>query len=165
MDNIGDWLYIVLLVIAGVSGLFGSGNKKKRPSRVPSEPESAYDPDYTYEADNTYEPQPEKRPAKSFREVVEEIASEKPASSFPSSLGRTSPVFSDAGKRSYRQTPPPPPPFLKGENAFSRQSAGSSDILGSSDEDNEGNAPDISFSDRDELKRAILISEILNRKY
>lgn len=165
MDNIGDWLYIVLLVIAGVSGLFGSGNKKKRSSTVLGEPDSAYEPDYTYEADNAYEPQPDKRPSKSFREVVEEIASEKPASSFPSSSGRTSPLFSDAGKRSYRQTPPPPPPFLKGENAFSRQPVGSSPFVGSSVEEETGNAPDISFNDRDELKRAILISEILNRKY
>lgn len=165
MDNIGDWLYIVLLVIAGVSGLFGSGKKKKRPSTVLGEPESEYEPDYTYEADNAYEPQPAKRPSKSFREVVEEIASEKQASSFPSSSGRTSPLFSDAGKRSYRQTPPPPSPFLKGENAFSRQPAASSSSSILPAEEETGNAPDISFQDRDELKRAILISEILNRKY
>ena len=34
MDNLGDWLYIVFLIIAAVSGLLGSGKKKKRPSEV-----------------------------------------------------------------------------------------------------------------------------------
>lgn len=29
MDNAGDWLYIVFLIIAGISSLFGSKNKKK----------------------------------------------------------------------------------------------------------------------------------------
>lgn len=28
MDNAGDWLYIVFLIIAGISSLFGSKNKK-----------------------------------------------------------------------------------------------------------------------------------------
>lgn len=29
MDNVGDWLYIVFLIIAAVSGLFSSKDKKK----------------------------------------------------------------------------------------------------------------------------------------
>ena len=34
MDNAGDWLYIVFLIIAGISSLFGSKNKKKRPKQI-----------------------------------------------------------------------------------------------------------------------------------
>ena len=33
MDNVGDWLYIVFLIIAAVSGLFSSKDKKKKKSR------------------------------------------------------------------------------------------------------------------------------------
>ena len=33
MDNVGDWLYIVFLVIAGISSLLGSKDKKKKKSR------------------------------------------------------------------------------------------------------------------------------------
>ena len=32
MDNVGDWLYIVFLIIAAVSGLFSSKDKKKKKS-------------------------------------------------------------------------------------------------------------------------------------
>jgi len=31
MDSIGDWLYVIILIIAGISSLFGSLGKKKRP--------------------------------------------------------------------------------------------------------------------------------------
>ena len=38
MDNVGDWLYIVFLIVAGVSGLFNAKNKKKqvKPVQQPS---------------------------------------------------------------------------------------------------------------------------------
>ena len=46
MDNVGDWLYIVFLIVAGVSGLFNAKNKKKQvkpvqqPSKeIPGQPE------------------------------------------------------------------------------------------------------------------------------
>ena len=38
MDNAGDWLYIVFLIIAGISSLFGSKNKKKRPKQILGHP-------------------------------------------------------------------------------------------------------------------------------
>ena len=42
MDNLGDWIYIVFLIVAAVSGLFSSKNKKKRPTQVLGQPE--YEP-------------------------------------------------------------------------------------------------------------------------
>ena len=39
MDNAGDWLYIVFLIIAGISSLFGSKNKKKRPKQILGQPD------------------------------------------------------------------------------------------------------------------------------
>jgi hypothetical protein len=44
MDQLGDWVYIILMVVVGVSSLFGSINKKKReqqtqmPLPEPAEP-------------------------------------------------------------------------------------------------------------------------------
>ena len=43
MDELGDWIYIILMVVVGISSLFSSINKKKRqqqtqmPSPVPPE--------------------------------------------------------------------------------------------------------------------------------
>ena len=34
MDNVGDWLYIVFLIIAAVSGLFSSKDKKKKSRQI-----------------------------------------------------------------------------------------------------------------------------------
>lgn len=42
MDNLGDWIYIVFLIVAAVSGLFSSKNKKKHPTQVLGQPE--YEP-------------------------------------------------------------------------------------------------------------------------
>ena len=39
MDNAGDWLYIVFLIIAGISSLFSSKNKKKRPKQILGQPD------------------------------------------------------------------------------------------------------------------------------
>ncbi len=38
MDNVGDWIYIVFLIVAAISGLFSSKNKKKRPTQVLGQP-------------------------------------------------------------------------------------------------------------------------------
>lgn len=35
MDNVGDWIYIVFLIVAAISGLFSSKNKKKAPDTSP----------------------------------------------------------------------------------------------------------------------------------
>ena len=45
MDNLGDWLYIVFLIVAAVSGLFGSGKKKKRQTEVLGRPDSEIEPE------------------------------------------------------------------------------------------------------------------------
>lgn len=149
MDNIGDWLYIVLLVIAGVSGLFNSGKKKKRAAAFPepSDNEPVYEPIY----EPVYEPEPQE--SKSFRELVEEMTASP------------EPLFSTPEKKTGRRSTPPPPPFLTAENTISSPQTTLSPTRSLLGEEETGSGPDISFSDRDELKRAIIISEILNRKY
>ena len=39
MDNVGDWLYIVFLIIAAVSGLFSSKDKKKSRPDILGQPD------------------------------------------------------------------------------------------------------------------------------
>ncbi|GHT43641.1 hypothetical protein FACS189438_1240 [Bacteroidia bacterium] len=34
MDNLGDWLYVIVAIIAGISGIVSSARKKKRPAEV-----------------------------------------------------------------------------------------------------------------------------------
>lgn len=60
MDNVGDWIYIVFLIVAAISGLFSSKNKKKRPTQVLGQP--GHD---TYPEENTSS-------GKGFWEILEE---------------------------------------------------------------------------------------------
>lgn len=66
MDNAGDWLYIVFLIIAGISSLFGSKNKKKRPKQILGQP----DREIVTNEDNV--------PDKGFWEILEEMQNPKP---------------------------------------------------------------------------------------
>lgn len=65
MESLSDWLYIILLVIAGVSGIVSSGKKKKRSAPMPSEPEEELFPEE------------EKPEGKSFWDIWEDIHQEK----------------------------------------------------------------------------------------
>ncbi len=129
MDNLGDWLYIVLLIAAGISGLLSSGKKKKRSAQMPTHPEA--------------EPYTEEKPheTKSFWDVLDEVQKEqyRPQQQKP----KPQPVKQKVEKVS---TPKPKNRIIEQEeDAF----AISSD----------------SFHDTEELKKAIIYSEILNRKY
>jgi hypothetical protein len=48
MDNLNDWLYIVLLVIAVISGLLKSVKKNKQPEEILRQPEPDLDEDQEY---------------------------------------------------------------------------------------------------------------------
>lgn len=153
MDNIGDWLYIVLLVVAGISGLFGSGKKKSRPTTILGQPDG-----------DEYESEPERHESKSFRQLLDEMASEKPVSAYPYETPAP-PLFSGTEKKTAQRQTPPPPSFLKGKNSISSRTSAFPPPVNLLVEEEIGTTPDISFSDREELKRAIILSEILNRKY
>lgn len=137
MENLGDWLYIILLVIAGISGLLSSGRKKKQqqqaaPRRV--------DPEPYYEEEQTPQ-QP-----KSFWDILEEVQNEG-GSVFP-----VEPVKQP-------QTPKPsnlPKPPKSHYVPIKEQKL---------EEDDPFFIPSGSFHDTEELKKAIIYTEILNRKY
>ena len=94
MDNLGDWLYIVFLIVAAVSGLFGSGKKKKRQTEVLGRP------------DSEIEPETQKPAQKSFWEMLEEMQEEKPkAKPMPTPQPATRPVIKSKEKQPQASTP------------------------------------------------------------
>jgi hypothetical protein len=135
MDNLGDWLYIVLLVIAGISGLLGAGKKKKRPEEVDGRPEYDSEPEVEYEDYWEETPFPP-------REYVPEKPKETPKQSAYVPL------------------------FVEGERIMT--DAAVSSFAEDVEEEYAEYLPRIAegaFRDADELKKAVIYAEILNRKY
>lgn len=148
MDNLGDWLYIVLLVIAGVSSFLGSGKKKKRPAMPPV----ASDADFT-EEESTHS-------SGGLWDLFEEQPPQPPQQP------TVPPVVSRKKKK--KKTHPSPAvtsPFLTGEGKYSDRIAAHPSVRLESVEEEPGLMPDNVFSDMTELRRAIICAEILNRKY
>ena len=141
MDNAGDWLYIVFLIIAGISSLFGSKNKKKRPKQILGQP----DREIVTNEDNV--------PDKGFWEILEEMQNPKPVKQ---------PV--PTPKRKKKQQVAAPSPFLAAEKVTDKQSpAGDRLVVPSTEE--EIPLTDIEFDNAAELRKAVIYTEILNRKY
>ena len=142
MDNAGDWLYIVFLIIAGISSLFGSNNKKKRPKQILGQP----DREIVTNEDNV--------PDKGFWEILEEMQNPKPAKQ---------PVPTPKRKKKQQQVADPSP-FLAAEKVTDKQSpAGNRLVVPSTEE--EIPLTDIEFYNAAELRKAVIYTEILNRKY
>jgi hypothetical protein len=113
MDNLDNWLYIVLMVIAGISGLLSSGKKKKRPEEILKQPEM------------------NKTPENHDWETISPLKK---------------PVYT--------------PLFKEGERNIVHQQTEEKPI-----QENRITVSEENFRDMDELKKAIIYSEILNRKY
>ena len=142
MDNAGDWLYIVFLIIAGISSLFGSKNKKKRPKQILGQP----DREIVTNEDNV--------PDKGFWEILEEMQNPKPAKQ---------PVSTPKRKKKQQQVADPSP-FLAAEKVTDKQSpAGNRLVVPPAKE--ESPLTDIEFDNAAELRKAVIYTEILNRKY
>lgn len=142
MDNAGDWLYIVFLIIAGISSLFGSKNKKKRPKQILGQP----DREIVTNEDNV--------PDKGLWEILEEMQNPKPAKQ---------PVPTPKRKKKQQQVAAPSP-FLAAEKVTDKQSpAGNRLVVPSTEE--EIPLTDIEFDNAAELRKAVIYTEILNRKY
>lgn len=142
MDNAGDWLYIVVLIIAGISSLFGSKNKKKRPKQILGQP----DREIVTNEDNV--------PDKGFWEILEEMQNPKPVKQ---------PVPTPKRKKKQQQVAAPSP-FLAAEKTAGRQSfAGNRLVVPPAKE--ESPLTDIEFDNAAELRKAVIYTEILNRKY
>ena len=64
-ENIGDWLYILFLAIAGISSMFSSKKKKKQPKQILGQP------------DRKIVAEEESVPDKGFWEALEEMQNPK----------------------------------------------------------------------------------------
>lgn len=176
MDNLGDWLYIVLLVIAGASSLLTSGKKKKR-SSTPSVP-----------TQGDFIPDEEPHASGSFWDVFDEQPAEAshPSQPHPQPFSLTpvpdrkhpqihkkTSLFSelqknDSQKKKQKESmrsSSVSSPFLTGESHFSNHIPNQSPIRIQSVEEESGIMPENTFSDVTEIRRAIICAEILNRKY
>ena len=141
MDNIGDWLYIVFLIIAGISGIISSAKKKKRSAEMPQPSVN----------DTFPEEQPEEK--KSFWDILQEMQQEDTE---PEVIIQEEKVL----QKKYK-TPPPIPFFTERENVVSSIKKEATIPLPIKEE----NIQDSSFQNMEELRKAIIYTEILNRKY
>ena len=141
MDNVGDWIYIVFLIVAAISGLFSSKNKKKRPTQALGQP--GHD---TYPEENTSS-------GKGFWEILEEATTpQKPEAP-------TAPIHKKKKKT------PASKPFLSTEQEIQKSKVSSSQPMNFPIEEEHSMLEDIEFNNAEELRKAVIYSEILNRKY
>lgn len=134
MDNVGDWLYIVFLIIAAVSGLFSSKDKKKKKSR----------PDILGQPDREIVPNDQPTEGKGFWEILEDMQKE-----------------TQKPKPAPRQKQVKP----KVEKNIPNHITTRPSVRMSAIEEEPGLMPEDTFRDIEELKKAIICAEILNRKY
>lgn len=141
MDNLGDWIYIVFLIVAAVSGLFSSKKNKKRPAEVLRQP------------GNDMMPEEEATSEKGFWEILEEVKNTQPRKQVP------------APKRKKTIEKPTQNPFLTAENEIQKSKAVSSRPVNFPTEEDSNLLEEIEFNNLEELRKAVIYSEILNRKY
>ena len=134
MDSIGDWLYIVFLVIAGISSMFNAAKKKKEGQNAPQE-------------EQIPQPRPEKRQSRRTKRAAR-----------PMPAQQTNPVYT---AEPILTTTPTPNPFLTAEQEIPEHLT--TEPTSSVVEEPETNAIQ-PFTDREELRKAILYAEILQRK-
>jgi len=130
MENLGDWLYIILLIVAGVGSLLNSVKKKKQSQPAPGQ-------------------------ATSIPKYEGEMPEEEPGSFWD--------IFDDTPKEQPRPQQEPKPIIQPRTHSRPLKAPVYTFEIDKSTED-----PFISpesFHDTEELKKAIIYSEILNRKY
>ena len=134
MDSIGDWLYIVFLVIAGISSMLNAAKKKKEEQNAPQE-------------EQVPQPRMEKRQARRTKRSARPMPSQQPIPVYAAEPDHTA--------------SPTANPFLTAEQEIPEHLAAKT-TTSTVEEPEISTLP--SFSDREELRKAILYAEILQRK-
>lgn len=148
MDNAGDWLYIVFLIVAGLTSLLGS-KKKKKQTEVLGQPGK----DIVVES--------EQQPQKGFWEILQDMQEEQKEP--PRPVEKTIPSSPKKNKQKQPKKAAPSP-FLTAESAFNKPTSANS-IADMSMPEEENILADIAFDNAAELRKAVIYTEILNRKY
>jgi hypothetical protein len=134
MDNLGDWLYIIILAIAGISGLLSSGRKKKQTEERQRYP----DVDGNMTEYSTWATTPETT-------QIPQPVKMAPRQKIPKTQ-----LVSDSLLKGREKTIA----SIYSEQITEKDLPESHMVISGDD-----------FQDIDELKKAIIYSEILNRKY
>ncbi|MDR1161809.1 MAG: hypothetical protein LBK45_05665 [Tannerellaceae bacterium] len=158
MDNLGDWLYIVILIAVGISSLFSSAKKKKQAGQAPQQPM----PETENKGSNAPKP-------KSFWELLEEMQSGGQAQEEAPKPQPRPVVVTEKKKKTQEKKKPAtssiPAYRSEGISAFGEMPASQPlDLINLSEEEAFA-LPADSFRSVDELKKAIVYAEILHRKY
>ena len=130
MDNAGDWLYIVFLIIAGISSLFGSKNKKKRPKQILGQP------------DREIVPNDQPTEGKGFWEILEDMQKETQK---PKPAPRQKQVKSKVEKPQVVTSSPASSPFLSAEKNIPNHIATQPSVRMSAIEEEPGLMPEDTF--------------------
>lgn len=139
MDNIGDWLYIIFLIIAAISGMRSSdkNKKKKQGQKEVIRPKRA-----------------KKRP------VSQEEALDEPETT--QVIPQAEPVLSSVNSTIV----PEPFVFEEGKRVVEDDGLAKGAVLNVAETPQKQQTTTYNpLSDPDELKKAIIYAEILNRKY
>lgn len=141
MDNIGDWLYLVFIIIAAVSSIFSTGKKKNQSKEILGQP---------------------------GRDI---IISDRPSKKKVSRIEVVSKKEQKQNKkpqvRASQPAHPQPTPFLREDyvpNLYDRPI----EVTVSTEmerEPEETGTPAFELNSADDLKKAVIYTEILNRKY
>lgn len=145
MDNLNDWLYVIFLVIAAVSGLFSGKKKKKEDIEVLGQP------------GRKIVPEEKQASEKGFWEILQEMQKETP-----------SPMEAPKKKKQKKQQPvaaPTTSPFLTAESSIPNSIAKQAPMSAFAIQEEKSILDECDFHDITELKKAIVYSEIFNRKY
>jgi len=143
MENLGDWLYFIIIVVIGIGSMFSSAKKKKR------------------------EEQDKQQPAPPPDIVTSETASDRDFWDILTKNEETFPpvvkTYSKTKRKSVNQTPQP---FLTAESEIEK--AIRKQNPESAFKEEEEIPPIVSasdFHDPDTIRKAVIYTEILNRKY
>lgn len=145
MDNLGDWIYIVFLIVAAVSGLFSSKGKKKRPTQVLGQPGHETVTEENIPSD------------RGFWEIFDEPTNPNPQQPVRQKYSQP--------KKSKKTEKRSPSPFLTAEQEIQKSKVRSLQPMNLHAEEEPSLLQDIEFNNTEELRKAVIYSEILNRKY
>ena len=132
MDELGNWIYIILMVVVGISSLYSSMNKKRRQQQVEiPEPEMSETPYQELPVPAPFPAPASMKKVRPTRSPVTEHFRHQPLSSL-----MTFPLAESSEQTAISQTP---------------------------DDDFISN-DDLDLTNADSLRKAIIYSEIINRK-
>lgn len=137
VENIGDWLYFLFIIIAGISSMFSSKKKKKG-----VKPETPAETEMMPEENSD-------QPEKGFWEILQEMQKQ------------ASPTNPQPQKTPINKSP-------KKQNKVSTIQTSKIDTqnrIKNVPEDEENTGLDLELTHAAELRKAVIYSEILNRKY